>query len=185
MWGDEHGPELSLFDLDRIEILRGPASLLYGADGIGGVVNVISKPLEFSSKKKLMTYGELSLGGYSVNNQGFGNLTMGLGSKNIGFKGHFGYRKAGDTKTPDGTFLVNNLNGGKDTIQGGVLSNSGSKETEGGATLGISGNYGNLNLGFETFQREIQMHDIDPLATGNQKLNTNQFELDGIFNLAA
>ncbi len=182
-WGDEHGPELSLFDLDRIEILRGPASLLYGSDGIGGVVNVISKPLEFSSKKKLMTYGELSLGGYSVNNQGFGNLTMGLGSKNIGFKGHFGYRKAGNTKTPDGTFLVNDLDGGTDTIQGGTLSNSGSTEMEGGTTFGLSGTYGNLNLGFETFQRELQMHDSDPLATANQKLNTNQFELDGIFNL--
>ena len=183
MWGDEHGPELSLFDIDRIEILRGPASLLYGSDGIGGVVNVISKPLEFSNKKRLMTYGEFSLGGYSVNNQGFGNLTLGMGLKNFGLKGHFGYRKAGNTKTPDGTFIANNPDGSPDTIRGGVLSNSGSTELEGGATLGINGNYGNLNLGFETFQREIQMHDPDPLATANQKLNTNQFELDGKFNL--
>jgi iron complex outermembrane receptor protein len=184
-WGDEHGPELSLFDLDRIEILRGPASLLYGSDGIGGVVNVISKPLEFSGKKNLIAYGEFSLGGYTVNNQGFGNLTIGLGSKNIGFKGHFGYRKAGNTKTPEGTFLVNIPNGGKETIQGGVLSNSGSKETEGGAAFGISGTYGSLNLGFETFQRELEMHDPDLMATASQKLNTNQFELDGIFNLPA
>ncbi len=183
MWGDEHGPELSLFDLDRIEILRGPASLLYGSDGIGGVVNVISKPLEFSNKKRMMTYGELSLGGFTVNNQGFGNLTLGMGLKNFGLKGHFGYRKAGNTRTPDGIFIANNPDGSNDTIQGGVLSNSGSTEFEGGATLGINGNYGNLNLGFETFQREIQMHDPDPLATGNQKLNTNQFELDGKFNL--
>jgi iron complex outermembrane receptor protein len=183
MWGDEHGPELSLFDIDRIEILRGPASLLYGSDGIGGVVNVISKPLEFSDKKNLMSYGEFSLGGYTVNNQGFGNLTLGMGMKNFGLKGHFGYRKAGNTKTPDGTFIANNPDGSPDTIQGGVLSNSGSTEMEGGATLGINGNYGNLNLGFETFQREIQMHDPNPLATGNQKLNTNQFELDGKFDL--
>jgi iron complex outermembrane receptor protein len=184
-WGDEHGPELSLFDLDRIEILRGPSSLLYGSDGIGGVVNVISKPLEFSNKKKLLMYGELSLGGYSVNHQGFGNLTLGLGTKDIGLKGHLGYRKAGNTKTPDGTFLINNLDDGKDTIRGGNLSNSGSKEIEGGATIGFNRSYGNLNLGFETFQRGIEMHDPDPLATANQKLNTNQFELDGSFNLTA
>jgi iron complex outermembrane receptor protein len=183
MWGDEHGPELSLFDLDRIEILRGPASLLYGSDGIGGVVNVISKPLEFSDKKNMMTYGELMLGGYTVNNQGFGNLTLGMGLKSTGIKVHFGYRKAGNTKTPDGTFIADNPDGSKNLIQGGVLSNSGSTEFEGGATFGINGNYGNLNLGFETFQREIQMHDPDPLATGNQKLNTRQFELAGKFNL--
>ncbi len=38
--------------------------------------------------------------------------------------------------------------------------------------------------GYETFNREIQMHDPDPLATGNQKLNTNQFELSGNINLS-
>jgi len=30
--------------IDRIEIVRGPASLLYGADALGGVVNIITKP---------------------------------------------------------------------------------------------------------------------------------------------
>jgi outer membrane cobalamin receptor len=34
---------LPLDDIDRIEILRGPASALYGADAVGGVVNVITR----------------------------------------------------------------------------------------------------------------------------------------------
>ena len=29
--------------IDRIEIVRGPASVLYGADAVGGVVNIITK----------------------------------------------------------------------------------------------------------------------------------------------
>ena len=186
MWGDEHGPELSLFDLDRIEILRGPASLVFGADAIGGVVNVISKPLEFSNNRKAILYGEAELGGFSMNNQGFGNLILGLSSKNLGIKGHFGYRKSGNTITPDGTLDVNTLSG-KRTITGGELFNSGSKEFQGGATFGFNDKFGDINLGFEIINREIQMHDDpeeNPNATGNQMLNTNQFSMQSVFNIS-
>ncbi len=182
-WGDEHGPELTLFDLDRIEILRGPASLIYGADGIGGVINVISKPLEFSIKGKTLLYGGAVLGGFSADKQLFGNLTLGAGFKNFGFKGHIGYRNSDDVNTPDGTLEVNTLEG-KRVITGGRLFNSGSRELDGGANLGFSGKFGMINFGFETFDRKLQIHEDpleDPEATPNQKINTNQFSLDGNF----
>lgn len=41
-WGDEHGIEVDQNGIDRIEIIKGPASLAYGSDAIGGVVNMIS-----------------------------------------------------------------------------------------------------------------------------------------------
>lgn len=184
-WGDEHAPEISLYDIDKIDILRGPSSLVYGSEGIGGVVNIISKPLQFSGLNKKLTYGSLDLGLFSVNNEGTGNVMLGEGMKNFGFKGHFGYRKSGNVKTPDGIFPVNTLNSPvKDTIRGGMLSNSGSKEYEGGVTFGLKGDFGYIDAGFETFNREIQMYDPNPLSTGNQLLNTNQFELSGNFNLS-
>ncbi len=185
-WGDEHGPELSLFDLDRIEILRGPASLVYGADGIGGVINVISKPLEFSMHKKPVYYGSIVLGGFSMDKQYFTNGTLGLGTKNIGLKGHFGYRKSGDVTTPEGSLTVNTPDGTRE-ITGGELSNSGSKEFEGGANLGVNGKFGIINLGFEIFDRELQIHE-DPLespgAAPNQKVQTKQFSLESSIDLS-
>lgn len=87
--------------------------------------------------------------------------------------------------TPVGTFTVNTPDGTR-VITGGELFNSGSKEFEGGANLGLNGKFGMVNLGFEIFDRELQIHE-DPLespdATPNQKVGTKQFSLENSFDL--
>lgn len=40
-WGDEHGIEVDQFLIDRIEVVKGPASLIYGSDALAGVVNLM------------------------------------------------------------------------------------------------------------------------------------------------
>lgn len=40
-WGDEHGIEVDEYSVDKIEVLKGPASLSYGSDALAGVVNFI------------------------------------------------------------------------------------------------------------------------------------------------
>jgi iron complex outermembrane recepter protein len=40
-WGDEHGIEIDENAVDRIEIVKGPASLIYGSDALAGVVNLL------------------------------------------------------------------------------------------------------------------------------------------------
>jgi len=40
-WGDEHGIEMDENAVDRIEIVKGPASLTYGSDALAGVVNLL------------------------------------------------------------------------------------------------------------------------------------------------
>ncbi len=50
-WQDEHGLGLSQIGIERVEIIRGPASLLYGSDAIGGVINIIEeKPIKNGKK---------------------------------------------------------------------------------------------------------------------------------------
>lgn len=41
-WGDEHGVEVDQFLVDRIEVVKGPASLIYGSDALAGVVNLLT-----------------------------------------------------------------------------------------------------------------------------------------------
>ena len=156
---------------------------MYGADGIGGVVNVISKPLTFSSGKKPVTYGTLDLNGFSMNQEGEGNLMLGLGWKNFGIKGSLGYSNSGNITTPDGTLTVQTPDGER-VIEGGELFNSATKDLQGTLTAGYNGNFGSITGVFESFNREIQIHE-DPEeeadATPNQKINTNHFEVKGRF----
>ncbi|WP_375436790.1 TonB-dependent receptor [uncultured Hymenobacter sp.] len=42
-WGDEHGIEIDQYDIDRIEVVKGPASLIYGSDAVAGVINMLSR----------------------------------------------------------------------------------------------------------------------------------------------
>jgi iron complex outermembrane receptor protein len=40
-WGDEHGIEIDEQTVDRVELLKGPASLMYGSDAMAGVINFL------------------------------------------------------------------------------------------------------------------------------------------------
>ena len=44
-WGDDHGLEIDQFAVDRAEVIKGPAALLYGSDAIGGVLNLFTNHL--------------------------------------------------------------------------------------------------------------------------------------------
>ncbi len=49
-----------LFDVDRIEVLRGPQGTLYGRNALGGVINVITK----QPNNKMDAFAEVSVGNY-------------------------------------------------------------------------------------------------------------------------
>src|SRR3989442_2112578 len=44
-WSDEDGPSVETAFVRRIELIPGPASVLYGSDALGGVINVIPADL--------------------------------------------------------------------------------------------------------------------------------------------
>ena len=41
-WGDEHGIEIDEYNVGKAEVLKGPASIMYGSDALAGVVNITS-----------------------------------------------------------------------------------------------------------------------------------------------
>ena len=65
---------------DRVEVLRGPASLLYGSNAMGGVVNIVTRKLEPSSDGKFSQHTTINAGAGSYGTaqvQGSNQLRVG------------------------------------------------------------------------------------------------------------
>jgi iron complex outermembrane receptor protein len=73
-FGDEHGLGINGNGIESVEVIKGPASLLYGSDAIGGVLYL--NPEGFASENNTEVSGN---GTYFSNTEGF-NSTIGIKS---------------------------------------------------------------------------------------------------------
>jgi len=67
-WGADHGLEIDQYAVNRVEIIKGPSSFIFGSDAVGGAVNI--KPLPLPSNNTFG--GSVDLVGKS-NNAQFGS----------------------------------------------------------------------------------------------------------------
>ena len=51
-WGDEHGIEIDAQNVNSVEILKGPASLMYGSDAMAGVLILHGSPIQPEGEMK-------------------------------------------------------------------------------------------------------------------------------------
>lgn len=112
------GNYTSMDSIDRIEVLKGSASTLYGSDAQGGVINIITKKPEDGTMKTKMG---ASFGSYNGENYNFTNE----GAQN-GFFWQIGANKQlqGDFKDGWGRKVINHLNAkGYDVKLGKNLGN--------------------------------------------------------------
>ncbi len=87
-------------DIDRVEVIKGAASSLYGSGAMGGVVNIITRGGSYNDGFRVS--GSMQGGYQSVNDAGSGHFSINAGSGRW-----FGYlngtmRQAGNTRTPEG-----------------------------------------------------------------------------------
>jgi len=94
----DHAEPLDLLSLDRVEVVKGPATLLYGSSAIGGVVNAVSS--HDSAHAGLRGY----FTGIGATNsyQGGGSAGIEYGKGAWLVWGNGGGQRAGDYKTPLG-----------------------------------------------------------------------------------
>jgi iron complex outermembrane receptor protein len=145
-WGDEHGIEIDDQSVQKVEILKGPASLLYGSDAMAGVINILTNvPVQEGTLKGTI------LSNYQTNNR-LRSLHLDLAGNKNGFnwnvygslKGAAAYRNKYD----------------------GPVFNSNFNEKNFGGYIGYNGNWGFSHLIISQFNQELGLIEGDRDSTG-------------------
>lgn len=137
-WGEDHGLEINQFTVENIDVVKGPASLMYGSDAIGGVINLKNNSLPIERVE-----GEINLFGRT------NNESIGLSAKIQGRENRFFYRANltwidyGDYKVPADSIQYYSY---YFRLKNKRLRNTAGKEQNGSLTLGWTGN--NLRTAF-------------------------------------
>ena len=148
-WGDEHGIEIDENDISRVEILKGPASLMYGSDAMAGVINLFSAPVLSQGKMQLN-----ALANYQTNN--------GLMAYSLNFAGH--------KKAFVWDFRYSNKQAhAYQNKADGYVYNSGFKENAISGLVGVSNWWGYSHLTLSAYQ-------LNPgIVEGDRDSATGQF----------
>ena len=89
-WGDEHGVEVDGGAVNSVEILKGPASLMYGSDAMAGVIILHSQPAAAEGTMRANVSTE-----YQTNNGLFGySLSFSGNQKGFVWDGRFSQKMA-------------------------------------------------------------------------------------------
>jgi len=101
-WSDEDGPSVDARLAGRVEVIRGPASVLYGSDAVAGVVNVLPVPVPRAVDGARLGSVRTEVYGGS-NNAEAGLLVSAAGARQrAGGRLTLIGRRASDLHTPDG-----------------------------------------------------------------------------------
>jgi len=89
-WGDEHGVEVDGSSVGSVEILKGPASLMYGSDAMAGVVILHAQPTLAEGETRANVSSE-----YQTNNGLFGyNLSIAGNQQGFVWDAHYSDKMA-------------------------------------------------------------------------------------------
>lgn len=136
-WGDEHGIEIDEYTIDRVEIIKGPGSLLYGSDGIAGVLNFLPpKALRDGKVETQFTSN------YQSNNNLIANSISNAGNINgVQWSARLSSKLAGNYKN----------------AYDGQVFNSGFKELNGTLFLGLIKNWGHSHLTVNSYNNTLNL----------------------------
>jgi iron complex outermembrane recepter protein len=148
-WGDEHGIEADEYDVERAEVVKGPASLTYGSDAMAGVVNL----MPYRPVKEGTIQGSF-LGEYQTNNGMFGgSLSLDGNHKGFIWGGRLSHKQAIDY----------------DNKFDGRVYNTAFNETDASLSTGINKKWGYSHLNLSYYD------DLQEIPDGSRDSITRQF----------
>ena len=155
-WGADHGLEIDQYEPERLEIVKGPSSLLYGSDAIGGAIRILSPTLPANDHLS----GDVFLT-YKSNNQLLGTSTGLQGSRDDKFfKFRLSTQDFGDYTVPAESFIYN---GFVLPLYNNQLKNTAGSERDVSLSGGIHKKWGATSISVSNFHQKAGLF---PGATG-------------------
>ncbi len=160
-WGADHGLEIDQYAVDNIEVIKGPASLMYGSDAIGGIINMKNR----HHPAKNSFGGSIDLSG-KTNNDFIGTSISLHGRRNSFFISARGtLLDYGDYKVPTDTVEVNGYSPG---LYENHLRNTAGKEKDLHVSFGIIKKRFQSNFYISNINSKIgffaNAHGLEPLS---------------------
>jgi outer membrane receptor protein involved in Fe transport len=139
-WSDEDGPSIDARTAQRVEVIRGPASVIYGTDAVGGVVNVMSAEIPDANGGHGFTRSGIEF--YSAtNNHEFGSTLQFEGAR-----GKLGWRLLGTARTAEALHTPD-----------AELDNTGFGSVNGEAAIGVKGEKGQTSIRYSRYGGEFKL----------------------------
>ena len=94
----DHAVALDPGGAEQVEIIKGPATLIYGSGAIGGIINVVDDRLPDEISRGLSGAGDFAFADNADERNG--SLKLGYGTDAVQFNASYGYRRADDFEIP-------------------------------------------------------------------------------------
>ncbi|MCB9261694.1 MAG: TonB-dependent receptor [Flavobacteriales bacterium] len=146
-WGADHGLEIDLNNADKVEIIKGPAGLIFGSDAVAGVINIRPK---LPHKENAFNAAN-SLTFNSINNSWRNSFFVSANKKGIWTKWRYSYLNGGDYKIPADKFVFQTT---VLPVYNQRLKNTAINEGAITAQLGVSKNWGYSYLNLSEFSQK-------------------------------
>ncbi|MBA2661324.1 MAG: TonB-dependent receptor [Bradymonadaceae bacterium] len=147
----DHAVTFDPLAIDRVEVIRGPAGLLYGSGALGGVVNILNEDIPRHWAPGL--YGDVGLHGASVNTAGAAGGRLIYGSESWAATARISAREAGELSTPQGALEGTHLS----QLTGSTGLGFSSGRLQGGLSAGALSNSYGLPEQFETTAEGVEI----------------------------
>jgi iron complex outermembrane receptor protein/hemoglobin/transferrin/lactoferrin receptor protein len=183
-FGVRHMPPMDAFLAERIEVVEGPASILYGSDAMGGAVNFMPVQAPVHPEHPDELTAEL-MSDYQHNaRQGTGALKLSGKAGRLGLAGGLLYRRAGNMRTPDVRSFEDPQGQPDDPRFTGELDNTDYEQLNGTATLTYDAGIGDISLNYTRWGNEHNF--LLPNGKGlGQHIGNDIAQLSGRFALGS
>ncbi|PQJ36516.1 ligand-gated channel [Salinibacter sp. 10B] len=147
-FGVRHFPTTNASEAERVEVVRGASSILYGSDALGGAINVISKPAPTTGVDEFEVGGAASTQYFTNNNERSVSLDLSAAQGNVGWRVGAERRVADDYHTPDASTFFETQKGGTygDPKYTGEVPFTNFEQWSTYGQVGLQGAFGTLQL---------------------------------------